>query len=70
MVEKTTKNYSNSNMNQQNAIIVPEEEWEELGLLDSSMYENVPGEMRNIIKVYKWNIETDEGIKTYYSIVQ
>lgn len=59
-----------SNMNQQNAIIVPEEEWEELGLLDSSMYENVPGEMRNIIKVYKWNIETDEGIKTYYSIVQ
>lgn len=59
-----------SDMNLGNAIIVPKEEWEELGLQDLSMYEDVPEGKGGIEKVYKWNIETDDGVKTYYSVMQ
>ena len=56
-------------MTPENAIIVPEEKWEETGLTDPSIYEPLGG-MREIVKIYKWNIETDDGYDTHYSVIQ
>lgn len=57
-------------MTPENAIIVPEEDWDATGLTDSSKYEALPGGMREIVKIYKWNIETDDGYDTQYSVIQ
>lgn len=57
-------------MTPENAILVPKEEWEETGLTDSSKYEAIPGGMKEIVKIYKWNVETDDGYQTYYSVIQ
>ncbi|MBR4145983.1 MAG: hypothetical protein IKU06_11085 [Lachnospiraceae bacterium] len=59
-----------TDMTPENAIIVPEEEWKETGLTDPSIYEALPDGMREIEKIYKWNIETDDGYVTNYGIVQ
>lgn len=59
-----------TDMTHENAIIVPEDEWEETGLLDASIYETLPGGMRDIVRIEKWNIETDDGYATNYGIVQ
>jgi len=56
-------------MTPENAIIVPEEKWEETGLTDPSIYEPLGG-MREIVKIYKWNIETDDGYDTHYAVIQ
>ena len=57
-------------MTPENAILVPKEEWEETGLTDSSEYEAITGGMKEIVKIYKWNVETDDGYQTYYSVIQ
>ena len=56
-------------MTDENAIIVPKEKWEETGLTDPAKYEAIPGGMKEIVKIKKWNIETDYGYETYYSVI-
>lgn len=59
-----------SEMNPENAILVPKEEWEGLGLLDPSKYEAIPGGMGEIRYVEKWNVETGDGeFKTYFCVL-
>ena len=57
-------------MTPDNAIVVPKDKWDETGLTDPSKYEALPGGFREIVKIYKWNVETDEGYNTYYSVIQ
>ena len=56
-------------MTGENAIIVPKEKWEETGLTDPAKYEAIPGGMKEIVKIKKWNVETDYGYETYYSVI-
>jgi hypothetical protein len=59
-------------MTDQNAIIVPEEEWEETGLLSEQAQKEAAeyGLGEEIIRIQKWNIETDDGYETYYSEIR
>ena len=49
----------------ENAIIVPEEKWDETGIPERI---KAKGDGGKITKILKWNYETDDGYKTSYSV--
>ena len=49
----------------ENAIIVPEEKWDETGITERIKAKGDSGE---ITKIRKWNYETDDGYQTSYSV--
>ncbi|MCR5204693.1 MAG: hypothetical protein K6E47_06525 [Lachnospiraceae bacterium] len=49
----------------ENAIIVPEEKWDETGIPERIKAKGDGGE---ITKIWKWNYETDDGYETSYSV--
>lgn len=49
----------------ENAIIVPEEKWDETGIPERIKAKGDSGE---ITKIWKWNYETDDGYQTSYSV--
>lgn len=49
----------------ENAIIVPEEKWDETGFPEKI---EADGDGRKITKIWKWNYETDDGYETSYGV--
>ena len=49
----------------ENAIIIPEEKWDETGIPERIKAKGDSGE---ITKIWKWNYETDDGYQTSYSV--
>ena len=49
----------------ENAIIVPEEKWDETGFPERI---EADGDGSKITKIWKWNYETDDGYETSYGV--
>ena len=52
-------------LTEENAIIVPEEKWDETGFPERI---EADGDGRKITKIWKWNYETDDGYETAYGV--
>ena len=52
-------------MTDENAIIIPEEKWDETGYLEIL---KAKGEDGKITSIKKWNYETDDGYETAYGV--
>ena len=52
-------------LTEENAIIVPEEKWDETGFPERI---EADGDGGKITKIWKWNYETDDGYETSYGV--